>query len=174
MAGVFSSGSASVSTVTSNDPGYLSASQAQARSGPMFASAKPSVEAATLLRSSTYEFICVMFESSIALKTPLINSVTNRGKETALRISRVVPATLAAETPLNELPALACARASTGRAGGFAAGSFSSASWARVTAARPIRTIASASNFRRSGSSFPYESDESSSVRTALRMADRD
>jgi hypothetical protein len=57
-------------------------------------------------------------ESIRALNTPLISSMTKRGKNTALSMPRVVPATRSAATPLNWLPA-AWAVAS-GRAGGAA------------------------------------------------------
>src|SRR5882762_5915874 len=45
----------------------------------------------------------------MALKTPLIRSVTKRGKETAFKMAWVVPATLCADTPLKSVPAF-CAR----------------------------------------------------------------
>src|SRR5260370_36931958 len=45
----------------------------------------------------------------MALKTPLIKSVTKRGKDTAFKMAWVVPATFCADTPLKSLPAF-CAK----------------------------------------------------------------
>src|SRR6266436_1132284 len=45
----------------------------------------------------------------MALKTPLIKSVTKRGKDTAFKMACVVPATFCADTPLKSLPAF-CAK----------------------------------------------------------------
>ncbi|RQR46272.1 hypothetical protein DIE20_03760 [Burkholderia sp. Bp9131] len=78
---------------------------------PTLLSAKPSVVCATLRIRSTNAVNCCWFESFIALKTPVISSVTKRGNDTALSTARVVPAIRSMAVPEYAEPA-SCATAS--------------------------------------------------------------
>jgi hypothetical protein len=66
---------------------------------PPPSAAKPSSDWDTPRTSSTYCWSCCWLVSSIALKTPVISSLTKRGKLIALIMLRVVPAMLATARP---------------------------------------------------------------------------
>ncbi|MDT4860373.1 hypothetical protein FQZ97_949310 [compost metagenome] len=81
------------------DSGKWSATHCRTCTRPNWVRSKPSADADTALSNCTYWFICCAFASSMALKTPLIRSVTKRGNDTAFRTFRVMPAMRSALSP---------------------------------------------------------------------------
>ena len=139
------------------DSGKWSATHCRTCTSPNWVRSKPSAEADTALSSCTYWFICCALASSMALKTPLIRSVTKRGNDTAFSTLRVMPAMRSALSPNPGCAACAVASGTAGLA--VSRRSISPSAWpsSAISSAASVDTLTMAcASARRCGGGSPW------------------